>query len=155
MNMLKIFYFKQGVFRWFSPLSPSKSSLTSFTLLPALFLLVGLSPWQVNILKEMSFYANFISITFASVQKQSEFCPCVFQLNFLFLARLSLSLCQLVPPRRKKFRHLGSLLAFKLLFLSFSSPSFIGFDLFHFLGWSDVQRSWSRLFLCPLFPHPS
>ena len=46
-------------------------------------------------------------------------------------SRLSLPLCQLVPPYREKLCHLGSLLAFKLLFLSFSSPSFIGFELFH------------------------
>ena len=154
MNMLKIFYFKQGVFRWFSPLSLSKSSLTSFTLLPALFLSVGLSPWQVNILKEMSVYVNTRSIPFASLQKQSEFRPHFFQLNFLFLPRLSLALCQLVPPCREKLCYIGNLLTFKLLSLSFSSPSFIGFELI-FLGWSDVQRSWSRLFLCPLFPHPS
>ena len=84
------------------------------------------------LLKEMSVYVNTSSIPFASLQKQSEFRPCVFQLHFLFLPRLSLSLCQLVPPCREKLCHIGSLLTFKLLFLSFSSPSFIGFELFHF-----------------------
>ena len=106
MNMLKIFYFKQGVFRWFSPLSLSKSSLTSFTLLPALFLSVALWPWQVDMLKEMSVYVNTRSTPFSSLQKQSEFRSCVFLTAFSVPSQaVSLSLPAGSPLQRETLPH--------------------------------------------------
>ena len=154
--MLKIFYFKQGVFRWFSPLSPSKSSLTLFTLLPALFLSVGLSPWQViSCWKRCLFMSTPVQYHLLAYKNNLNFVHASFNCIFCsFPGCLSLS-ASWFPPAERNF---ATSVVFWLSNFSFylSVPP-LSLDLisFIFLGWSDVQRSWSRLFLCPLFPHPS